>query len=79
MCVIWAIVPISQSKLGVMRMIENVVQNLYIHYFFLSPKQTQEFVELVDILKTKGQQILKNIKTHYISLMPHLKEFWVNA
>jgi hypothetical protein len=30
-------------------------------------------------MKTKGQQILKNIKTHYIFMMPHLKDFWVNA
>jgi hypothetical protein len=30
-------------------------------------------------VKTKGQKKLKNIKTHYIFMMPHLREFWVNA
>jgi hypothetical protein len=33
-------------------------------YFFHSPKKTQKFVDLVDIVETRGQWILRNIKTY---------------
>jgi hypothetical protein len=37
-------------KLSIVKKIENVLQSLYA-YFFRSPKRTQEFVDLVDIVK----------------------------
>lgn len=37
-------------RMGIVRKIENVLQSLYA-YFFRSPKRTQEFVDLVDIVK----------------------------
>jgi hypothetical protein len=41
------------SQMGIVRKIEDVLQNLYA-YFFHSLKRTQEFVDLVDIVETKG-------------------------
>jgi hypothetical protein len=64
------------SKLDVMRKIENVLQSLYIHIFVIVQEKLKS---LLNFMKTKGQQILKNIKTHNIFMMPHLREFWVNA
>jgi hypothetical protein len=39
--------------MGIVRKIENVLQSLYT-YFFLSPKKTQKFVDLVDIMEIGG-------------------------
>jgi hypothetical protein len=47
---------------GIMGKTEDVPQNLY-SYFFHSPKKTQKFVELANIVKTQGQQIFRNIKS----------------
>jgi hypothetical protein len=54
--------------MGIARKIENMLQSLYA-YCSHSPKKTQEFVDLVDIVETKGQQVLKNIITYWISML----------
>jgi len=41
-------------KMGIVRKIEDVLQSLYT-YFSHSPKKTQKFVDLVDIVETWGQ------------------------
>jgi len=41
-------------KMGIVRKIEDVLQSLYT-YFSHSPKKTQKFVDLVDIVETRGQ------------------------
>jgi hypothetical protein len=40
-------------KMGIMGKIENVLQSFY-DYFFHCPKRTQEFVELANMVETKG-------------------------
>jgi hypothetical protein len=40
-------------QMGIVRKIENVLQNLYA-YFFHNLKRIQEFVDLDDIVETKG-------------------------
>jgi hypothetical protein len=47
-------------KLGVMEKVEYVLQNLYV-YFFHNSKKTQDLIELVGIVETKGQCIVRNI------------------
>jgi hypothetical protein len=39
--------------MGIMGKIENVLQSFY-DYFFHRPKRTQEFVELANMVETKG-------------------------
>ncbi len=55
-------------KMSIVKKIENVPQSLNA-YFFHSPKITQEFVDLVDIVEIRGKKILKNIKIHWISML----------
>jgi len=43
-----------------MENVEYVLQNLYV-YFSHHPKKTQKFIELVGIVETKGQCIVRNI------------------
>ncbi len=52
----------------IVKNIKDVLQSLYV-YFFHSLKKTQKFVDLVDIMEIRGKQILKNIKTHWISIL----------
>jgi hypothetical protein len=46
----------------------NLLESLYA-YFSHNPQRTQEFIGLVDIVETKGQWILKNIKTCWILML----------
>ncbi len=41
------------SKMAIMGKIENVLQSFY-DYFFHRPKRTQEFLELANMVETKG-------------------------
>jgi len=56
------------SKLAIIGKIEDVLQSLYA-YFSHSLKRTQKFVEMADIVETRGQCILKNIKTRWNSML----------
>ncbi len=51
--------------LNIVRKIKDMFQSLYV-YFFCSPKRTQEFIELANIVETWGQHILRNIKIGWI-------------
>ncbi len=59
--------------MGIMRKIEDVLQSLYT-CFFHNPKKTKEFVDLVAIVETRGQQILRNIKIHYNFMLLSIKK-----
>jgi hypothetical protein len=48
-------------KMSIVKKIEDVLQSLYA-YFFHSPKITQEFVDLVDIVEIRGKKFLKESK-----------------
>jgi hypothetical protein len=60
------------SIMSIVRKIEDVLQSLYAYYFH-SPKKTQEFVDLVNIVEIRGQQVLRNIKTYWISMLLQLR------
>jgi hypothetical protein len=47
--------------------IEDMLQNVYA-YFFHNSKKIEKFVELVDIVETMNQWILRTIKTCWISM-----------
>ncbi len=44
-------------KMGIIGKIENVSQGFY-DYFFHNPKRTQEFVDLANMVETKGGHFL---------------------
>jgi hypothetical protein len=48
--------------------IERLLQTLY-NYFSKSLKRDLEFTKLVEVMETKGAKILKNVKTHWISML----------
>ncbi len=54
--------------------IENLLQCLY-GYFSHSPKRNLKFIKLVEIMDTKGNKILCNIKIKWISMINLVK--WV--
>jgi hypothetical protein len=56
--------------------LENLLQTL-LAYFNQNPKKHFEFSKLVKIMKTKGNKLLKNIKTKWISMLDPTKEVMV--
>jgi len=48
--------------------LEGLLHTLY-NYFSKSPKRHLEFTKLVELMKTKGVKILKNIKIYWISML----------
>jgi hypothetical protein len=48
--------------------IEGLLQTLY-NYFSKNPKRHLEFTKLTKVMETKGAKILKNVKTHWISML----------
>jgi hypothetical protein len=56
------------SKLAIVGKIEDVLQSLYAN-FFHSPKKTQEFVKMANIMEIGGQRIIKNIKIRWIFML----------
>jgi hypothetical protein len=56
------------SHLPLMSSIENMLQSIY-NYFSHSPKHHLEFVKLVELMQTKGLNILKNIKMWRLSML----------
>jgi hypothetical protein len=63
----------SLSKLAIVGKIEDVLHSLYVQ-FSHNLKRTQEFVEQVDIVETKGQCILQTIKICWISMLLSTKK-----
>ncbi len=56
------------SHLQMVNNLEGLFQTLY-NYFSKSPKRHLEFTKLVELMETKGARILKNVKTHWISML----------
>jgi hypothetical protein len=56
------------SELPILGGIEEVLQDIYT-FFCKSPKKHQAFVKLADFLETKGNKILLNIKTRWMSIL----------
>jgi hypothetical protein len=46
-----------------LNIIEGLLQTLY-NYFSKNPIRHLEFTKLAEVMKTKGAEILKNVKTH---------------
>jgi hypothetical protein len=46
-------------------------------YFNHSPKRRLKFYKLTQILKMKGNKILKNVKTRWMSMLESLKNIMV--
>jgi hypothetical protein len=51
------------SNLLIISRLKFFIQYLY-YYFFKSLKKHLDFVQLAQIMETKGSKILKNVKTH---------------
>jgi hypothetical protein len=60
------------GDLIVVAKIEGFMLNMY-DYFNHSPKKNLEFQKLAQTLKTKGNKILKNVKTRWMSMLDPLK------
>jgi hypothetical protein len=54
--------------LDIVRKIKDMFQSLYV-YFFHSPKRIQVFIELANIVETRSQHVLRNIKIGWISML----------
>ncbi|CAM6083703.1 unnamed protein product [Calypogeia fissa] len=60
------------SKLSIVEKLEDLCQAMYA-YFSKSPKRHLEFVELAEMVETKGNRTLRNVKTRWISMLAPLK------
>jgi hypothetical protein len=56
------------SQLPILGGIEEMMADIYT-FFYKSPKKHLEFVKLVELLDSKGNKILRNIKTRWLSMM----------
>lgn len=52
--------------------VEDLLATLYL-YFNFSPKLNLEFQKLVACLESKGNRILKNVRTYWKSMLGHAK------
>jgi hypothetical protein len=60
------------SNLPIVSKLETLCQALY-NYFSMSSKKHLEFQKLANIVETEGLQMLRNVKTQWISLLEPLK------
>jgi hypothetical protein len=60
------------SNLPLVFRIESLLQCIYV-YFSHSPKRHLEFAKLVEIMETKGNKLLQNMKYSWISMLSPLK------
>jgi hypothetical protein len=56
------------NKLPIVATIEDMLGDLY-SFFCKSPKKHLEFLKLAEVMETKGNKILRNIKTRWISML----------
>jgi hypothetical protein len=56
--------------------LENLLQTLH-SYFAHSPKRHVEFTKRVEFMQTKGNKILRNVKTKWISMLSLAKKVMV--
>ncbi len=61
------------SNLTFITYIEAFMVNLY-NYFNHSPKQLLKFQKLATTMETKVNKIIKNVKTHWMSMLEPLKQ-----
>jgi len=66
----------SLGNLTLITKIEGFILNTY-DYFSHSPKRHLEFQRLAQILEAKGNKILKNVKTKWMSVLDPLKRIMV--
>ncbi len=66
----------SLANLVFITQIKMFMQNMC-GYFNHSPKWHLEFQKLVQVLDTKGNKIMKNVKTRWMSMLEPLK--WIMA
>jgi hypothetical protein len=66
----------SLGNLTLITKIEGFILNTY-GYFSHSPKRHLEFQRLAQILEAKGNKILKNVKTKWMSMLDPLKRIMV--
>jgi hypothetical protein len=59
-----------------MKCIANLLETLHA-YFAYSPKRHLKLTKLVDIMETKGNKVLHNIKTQWISMLNLAKRMMV--
>ncbi len=64
------------SSLKLVSKVESLLVGMY-NYFTHNPKQHLEFCKLAKILESKGNKLLKNIKTRWISMLSPCKKFFV--
>jgi hypothetical protein len=60
------------SNLPIVAKCESLCQSMYA-YFSLSPKKHLEFQKLVDVVETEGLNMLRNMKTRWISVLEPLR------
>jgi len=58
--------------LGIVSSIEDLLQSWHV-YFAHSPKRHLEFTKLISMMEIKWFKMLKNVETHWISLMDPLR------
>jgi len=64
------------SSLKLVSKVESLLVGMY-NYFIHNPKQHLDFYKLAKILESKGNKLLKNIKTRWISMLSPCKNFFV--
>jgi hypothetical protein len=63
------------SYLKLASKVESLLVGMY-NYFAHNTKQHLEFCKLVEILESKGNKLLKNIKTRWISMLSSCKRIF---
>jgi hypothetical protein len=56
------------SELPILQGIEDLLQDVYT-FFCKSPKKHLEFIKLAEFFESKGNKILRNIKTRWLSVL----------
>ncbi len=67
---------ITLSFLKLISKVESLLAEMY-NYFAHSFKQYLEFCKLAESLESKGNKLLKNIKTQWISMLSPCKKFFI--
>ncbi len=64
------------SCLPLVKHIESLLQTLHA-YFAHSPKRHLEFTKLVEVMETKRNKIMHNVKTRWISMLNFAKKHFI--
>jgi hypothetical protein len=63
------------SNLDIVCWMEGILQSLHV-FFVHSPKKFMEFQNFANLLDTKSNKLLKNVKTHWISMLSPTKRVY---